>query len=149
MAASGVAAFWTIKKGKKWEPAMTGLVFLAAFFGTSLRAPQNFWLFTLLLVGIVFTLLYKEAEIAETGKKRNMCLAGGAAFLSAQIAWILNFLPLHPVSFSAILALIYLVLRRVMEKARSGALGREGILKECLVFSVILLFVLGTTSWGL
>lgn len=166
MAAFGALALWSMMQGKKWEAVTTGLVFLSVLSGVSLRAPKNFWVFGLLLSALFFVLLYKsrtppqslvpcgrvrdkEGRKEGASQKQSICVAGGIALLALQAAWLMNFLPLHPISFSAVLALIYLVTRRVMEKAWNGALGKEGVLKECLVFSIIILLILGTTSWNL
>lgn len=141
-----------LKKEKEREAreiGNTGLIFLALMSGTYLRDIGRFWAFDLLVCFSVGVLMYEEGKKEGIPRKRNLLATGIGALLALEMAWVMDFLPLHPISFSAILALIYLTFKQVVRRSWVGGLHIKAILQEILVFTTIMLLILSTTSWGL
>lgn len=131
------------------EVANTGLVFLVLMSGTYLRDIGRFWAFDILILASIGVLLYEEGKKEGIPRKRNLLAAGIGALLSLEVAWIMDFLPLHPIGLSAGLALIYLTLKCVFRRSWAGGLRVKAVLQEILVFTAIMLLILSTTSWGM
>lgn len=139
-----------LKKEYREEIAKTGLVFLILLLGVyTFQEAWQSWALELLVICGIGILIYEQTKKEEMPRKQSILIAAIGALILAEITWIMSFLPLHPISFSAGLTLTYLTLTTILKKWKKGDLNVKTILQEILIFTTIMLLILSTTSWDL
>ncbi|MDP2703738.1 MAG: hypothetical protein Q8P01_00700 [bacterium] len=124
------------------------LVFLLGVSGAHLLKLETFWLFNLLLVSATTLLIMEHLEAEGIRRKKSALQGLGSALVMGETAWFLAFLPLHPLSLSAFLVLLFLALKTALIAYKRGELGTQTSLKQGFVYVSIALLIFMSGSWG-
>ncbi len=136
------------ERDKIHEGGSMALVFLLGISGAHLLGLGTSPLFSLFLVPAIFLLMLEHLGTEGVKKKRSALLGLGSALIMGEAAWLLAFLPLHPLSFSAFLVLIFLALKAALIAYERGELGTQTSLKQACAYVLVALFILMSGSWG-
>ena len=132
-----------------YEAGTTLLVFFATLSMAHLTAPETMWAFTLVLIVFISLLIREHVKIEGTSRKKSIMIGITSALIMGELAWIVSFLPLHILSFTALIVLIYLMLKTVLGAYREGRLDVRNSLTQALIFVSIILIILGTGMWSM
>ncbi len=132
-----------------YEAGTTILVFFTILSIAHLISSDTIWAFTLVLVVFISLLMREHVRIEGASKKKSIAIGIASALIIGELAWIVSFLPLHILSFTAFIVLIYLMLKTVLGAHREGRLDVKNSLTQALIFVCIILIILGTGMWSI
>jgi hypothetical protein len=120
---------------------------LSAVYGLQLFLDLSYWILILVLIILALLTTYQYLWINNLKGKENHILIFLSAFVVAQLAWSVYFLPFDYNSLGIIMALIYYVFLNLM-RLYLGHNWYKKNLQSLLVFAgLIMLFVLLTLKW--
>jgi|GEM_PF-1183105 len=120
---------------------------LSAVYGLQLFLDLSYWILILVLVGLALLTTYQYLWINKLREKGSFIFVFLSAFVVAQLAWSVYFLPFDYNSLGILMALIYYVFLNLMRLYLSHNWNRKN-LKSLLIFSgVIMLLIILTLKW--
>jgi hypothetical protein len=120
---------------------------LTAVYGLQLFLDLSYWILILILIVLALLTTYQYFWINNLKGKENYILVFLSAFIIAQLAWSVYFLPFDYNSLGLIMALIYYVFLNLTRLHLNHNWSKKN-LQSLLVFSgVIMLLILLTLKW--
>ncbi len=120
---------------------------LSAIYGLQLFLDLSYWILILVLIGLALLSTYQYLWVNRFKGKDNFIFVVLSAFIVAQLAWSVYFLPFDYSSLGIIMALIYYVFLNLIRLYLSDNWNKKN-LKSLLVFAgVIMILVLLTLKW--
>lgn len=120
---------------------------LSAVYGLQLFLSLSYWILILLLIVLALLTTYQYLWINNLKGRENYIFVFLSAFVVAQLAWSVYFLPFDYNSLGIIMALIYYVFLNLVRLYLSHAWNKKN-LKTLLIFSgTIMLLILLTLKW--
>jgi hypothetical protein len=120
---------------------------LAAVYGLQLFLDLSYWILILFLIILALLTTYQYLWINNLKEKGNYIFVFLSAFIVAQLAWSVYFLPFDYNSLGLIMALVYYVFLNLVRLYLGQAWNKRN-LKSLLTFSgIIMLLILLTLKW--
>ncbi|MDP3997469.1 MAG: hypothetical protein U1C49_03295 [Candidatus Andersenbacteria bacterium] len=152
---AAVVFFLLLRHGAKqafptWNWIITVLVF---FLNTAVVLGLRYHLFLPLLLTLVFIflasflLLLQALRRVLPGLLKGVLLSLGVAMVLTQLAWVLQFLPIHFLVQAGVIVVFYYVLFHLIRIGYEGKSGRHEITEYVILGTAALLLLLLTARW--
>lgn len=149
--------FWLLKHGSKvayptWNWTLATIVlFLDAATVLGLRFHLYDSIPLMVVLGFIFVvcfLVYYQAQRRVVYLKSEAALiAMAVALVLTELAWVLQFLPLHFVVQAGVLVCFYYIFFHLISISYERVVGRKDVVEYVVVGSCALLLILSTARW--
>ncbi|OGG41333.1 hypothetical protein A3A21_04280 [Candidatus Jorgensenbacteria bacterium RIFCSPLOWO2_01_FULL_45_25b] len=145
----GLSNLIFVRKRLIYGIAHTGIIYagLVVIQEAIMGSTKGIWVGDFAVWLFIMLMIRESMEFENISPKQSLIFGGVGAFITAEIAWMLNFFPLTSIQWGGILALFVVALERALKASAEGRLNlREG-LKQALIFTFIALVILATATW--